>query len=154
MANNSGWQTDVTFAEYLKDHLLSQSIQRRDEQKREEQTILLLLDSHITRAQPDLLQFCRNHNVAILTFPSHTSHLVQPLDCGINAAIKTKISEYIDQLAYLFVHIIPLISFKILCREEHPEDVPYSVTLQVPTSKAAHLGTNWRMHYQKHYQIV
>ena len=106
VSNNSGWQTDETFVDYLKDYILSQLINKRNQQHRQEQTIVLLLDSHITRAQPDILQFCEAHNVAILTFPSHSSHLVQPLDCGINAAIKTKVSEYIDKLSYLFVHIL------------------------------------------------
>ena len=109
VSNSSGWQTDETFSDYLRNHLLSTLIKTREEQNRQEQTIVLLLDSHITRAQPNLLQYCRDHNIAILTFPSHSSHLVQPLDCGINAAIKTKISEYIDQFSYLFVHIILLI---------------------------------------------
>ena len=112
VSNNSGWQTDETFAEYLQNHILSQLINKRKEQHREEQTIVLLLDSHITRAQPNVLQFCRTHNVAILTFPSHSSHLVQPLDCGINAAIKTKVSEYIDKLSYLFAHICFLINLE------------------------------------------
>ena len=106
VSNNSGWHTDETFVDYLKDYILSQLINKRNQQHRQEQTIVLLLDSHITRAQPDILQFCEAHNVAILTFPSHSSHLVQPLDCGINAAIKTKVSEYIDKLSYLFVHFL------------------------------------------------
>ena len=34
---------------------------------------------------------------------------VYTVDSGINAAAKTKISEYIDQFSYLFIHIILLV---------------------------------------------
>lgn len=50
---------------------------------------LLFVDGHSSRAQPDMLEELMNNNVDVFCFPSHTSHILQPLDCGVNRIFKT-----------------------------------------------------------------
>lgn len=50
--------------------------------------VLLLLDSHSSRLQPFLWKFVSTFNIDVITFPAHTSHLLQPLDKTVNGALK------------------------------------------------------------------
>jgi hypothetical protein len=51
------------------------------------------LDAHPSRRNPELWRECAAQTIDVLTIPAHTSHLLQPLDRGINAAFKRKLSE-------------------------------------------------------------
>ncbi|KAH7814977.1 uncharacterized protein MONOS_16540 [Monocercomonoides exilis] len=44
---------------------------------------LLLLDSHSSRAQPDIWQKFADNNIDVVTFIPHSSHITQPLDRGV-----------------------------------------------------------------------
>ena len=45
--------------------------------------LLLLLDGHSSHYQPDVINLVCNNEVIILCLPSHTTHAMQPLDCGV-----------------------------------------------------------------------
>lgn len=48
-----------------------------------ENPILLLLDNHESHRSLDVLKFCRENGIHILSFPPHCSHRLQPLDVGV-----------------------------------------------------------------------
>ena len=50
--------------------------------------LLLLLDGHSTHFQPQLIRMARQKGVIILCLPPHTTHEVQPLDCGVFSPLK------------------------------------------------------------------
>lgn len=48
-----------------------------------ENPILLLLDNHGSHRAYDVLKFCRENGIHLLSFPPHTSHRLQPLDVSV-----------------------------------------------------------------------
>ncbi|PQM43479.1 hypothetical protein VC83_09606 [Pseudogymnoascus destructans] len=48
-----------------------------------EETKVLLLDSHVSHTSDDFVIMAVNHNIIIYTFPSHLTHILQPLDVWI-----------------------------------------------------------------------
>ena len=51
----------------------------------------LFLDGHSSRRAPEALQALQDANIDVYTFPSHTSHIIQPLDCGVHRSFKAKL---------------------------------------------------------------
>ena len=97
-----GYQTTETFETYIKTILLPQLFERRKSAHPSQQTIILLVDGHTSRTNPSLLRYCDDNNVIIICLPSHTSHKLQPLDCGPNGLLKRKLSFYITEDIRLF----------------------------------------------------
>ncbi|KAA6400140.1 MAG: hypothetical protein EZS28_004332 [Streblomastix strix] len=87
VGNHKGWQTILTFEEYMISIVLPK-IARSRENYGKSQRSLLLLDSSSTRNSEKILMKARELKIDILTFPAHTTHLLQPLDCGIFAELK------------------------------------------------------------------
>lgn len=44
---------------------------------------VLLLDSHTSHRTPEFTILAAEHNILIYAFPSHLTHILQPLDVGI-----------------------------------------------------------------------
>ena len=97
-----GYQTTQTFEGYLRTILLPQLFERRKSAHPSQQSIILLVDGHTSRGNPSLLKYCDENNVSIICLPSHTSHRLQPLDCGPNGLLKRKLSFYITEDIRLF----------------------------------------------------
>lgn len=53
----------------------------------------MILDQHTTHVTAEFMYECMVHNVRCLYIPSHSSHIMQPLDLGIFSALK----EYYHQ---------------------------------------------------------
>ncbi|KAH7832486.1 putative DDE superfamily endonuclease [Monocercomonoides exilis] len=87
-ADNDGWMTDALFARYAEEILLPGIVERRKLLDMNEDRCLLLLDSHPSRAQPDLWQKFADESIDVVTFIPHSTHLTQPLDCGVFAVFK------------------------------------------------------------------
>lgn len=51
--------------------------------------ILLLMDSHGSHITPEVIDLARDNDIHILTFPAHTTHILQPLDVGVYKSLKT-----------------------------------------------------------------
>ena len=49
---------------------------------------LLFLDSHASRLDEYTHKMLGENGIVVVTIPSHSSHILQPLDCGINNAFK------------------------------------------------------------------
>eukprot|EP00301_Raphidiophrys_heterophryoidea_P004091 c11808_g1_i1.p1 GENE.c11808_g1_i1~~c11808_g1_i1.p1 ORF type:complete len:160 (+),score=22.33 c11808_g1_i1:811-1290(+) len=55
--------------------------------------VLLWLDGHGSRATPDVCRALQAAHVTCVVIPGHTSHILQPLDCGVNAAFKNALGK-------------------------------------------------------------
>lgn len=50
--------------------------------------VLILMDSHSSHISPEALQFRKENDLIFVTFPSHCTHLLQPLDVSIFGPLK------------------------------------------------------------------
>ncbi|CAK1588494.1 unnamed protein product [Parnassius mnemosyne] len=50
--------------------------------------VLLIMDSHSTHVSQDVIDFATKNGIHLFTFPSHTSHLLQPLDVSVYKSLK------------------------------------------------------------------
>ena len=53
-----------------------------------EKPVLLLLDNHDSHVSLDLVDYCRENGVVLVTFPPHCSHKLQPLDRSVYGPFK------------------------------------------------------------------
>jgi hypothetical protein len=44
---------------------------------------LLLLDGHVSHEAPELVIYANNHHIVLMEYPSHLTHVLQPLDVGV-----------------------------------------------------------------------
>jgi hypothetical protein len=57
---------------------------------------LLILDGHNSHVILDVVYKAKQNGLDLLTLPSHTSHLIQPLDCSIFRPFKCAFRGYMD----------------------------------------------------------
>jgi hypothetical protein len=90
----SGWMDKVLFATILREHFLpALKAERRSLPEAASKRALLILDGHSSRLNRQLWEEFSKANVDVLVLPSHTSHRLQPLDCGVNAEFKRNIEK-------------------------------------------------------------
>ncbi len=65
----------------------------------------LVVDGHISRFVLKSLELLHSYNIALLVLPSNSSHILQPLDLGLNNLIKTRFREEYEKAR-------PVIPFK------------------------------------------
>jgi hypothetical protein len=53
-----------------------------------ERPLLLLCDGHCSHVSLDVISFARSNGITILKFPSHTTHVLQPLDVSVFTPLK------------------------------------------------------------------
>ena len=68
------------FEEWFKNHFLLHAPAVRP--------LLLLLDGHSSHYGPNLLRIAAEEDVVIFCLPTHTTHLLQPLNNGVFASLK------------------------------------------------------------------
>ncbi|KAH7823620.1 uncharacterized protein MONOS_9499 [Monocercomonoides exilis] len=89
----NGWMDRTSFKKYALTVLLPVIIYRRKRILKVSHRCLLLLDSHSLRADPTIwLQF-KEAEIDVVTFVSHTAHILQPLDRGVFAVLKSELSN-------------------------------------------------------------
>ena len=52
------------------------------------QPVLLIMDGHGTHMSIELIELARFNDVHLLCLPSHTTHVLQPLDVGVFKSFK------------------------------------------------------------------
>jgi hypothetical protein len=62
---------------------------------------LLVLDGHGSHTAIDFLWFCKQQQIYLLFLPAHASHVLQPLDLGVFAPLKSRYRSQIAALASL-----------------------------------------------------
>ena len=88
LPNEIGWQTITSFQFIMKTIIIPAIINKRKFLNCEAETALIVLDSHSSRFTSEVWKECAAHNIIAITIPSHTSHFLQPLDCGPNGTMK------------------------------------------------------------------
>ena len=86
----SGWINAEILENYLTKQLLPEYERRRQRPGSSERG-LLLVDGHASRINANLWQKFKDHNVDVVTFVSHASHILQPLDLCVFASFKSKL---------------------------------------------------------------
>ena len=72
--SDNGWITKELFFEWFK--LFVQMIPPL-------RSVLLVLDRHGSHITIDVIEYARSNEIHLLCLPSHTSHILQPLDVGV-----------------------------------------------------------------------
>jgi DDE superfamily endonuclease/Tc5 transposase DNA-binding domain/helix-turn-helix, Psq domain len=99
--SDNGWTTDqiglwwleTIFEKYTKEHTKGQYR-------------LLILDGHSSHLTPQFDQFCSAHSIIPLCMPSHSSHLLQPLDLSCFGPLKRAYGAQIEDYQRLGVNHI------------------------------------------------
>ena len=104
MANNSGYQTKVTFLGYMTHDILPPLLRLRKANGEESYPLVVFLDDHISRESEDFKSYCRTHNILPILYPPHTSHILQVLDQHINGTLKETFKAQLDIINVFFYH--------------------------------------------------
>ena len=88
---DNGWIKDYVGLEYLKNHFDKYAIPSKSGAVR-----LLLCDSHSSHDTYEFKEYCIEHNIAFFYFPSHATHLLQPLDVGVFGPLDRYCSQEVD----------------------------------------------------------
>ena len=87
----SGWIDSDVFVEWLK-HFIE------DVKPTQENKILLLLDGHSSHSKNiEAINLAREKGVIMMSFPSHCTHRLQPLDVAFFKSLKTVYNSVIEQ---------------------------------------------------------
>ena len=79
--SEKGWMDGELFEEWFKHHFLVHAPPSRP--------LLLLLDGHVSHYNLNVLRMAAEEEIIIFCLPPHTTHLLQPLDNGLFASLKS-----------------------------------------------------------------
>lgn len=80
-ANPSGWVTSEEFLFFIKHFVKHTKCSK-------EHPVLIVLDNHASHLSVDMINYCRENGIVLLSFPPHTSHKLQPLDRSVYGPFK------------------------------------------------------------------
>lgn len=101
--SDNGWITKELFFEWFKMFTQVNPPAR---------PVLLVLDGHGSHITIDVIEYARSNEIHLLCLPSHTSHILQPLDIGVFKSFKTFFSKACRQ--YLAKNVGRVITEDIL----------------------------------------
>ncbi|XP_066960928.1 uncharacterized protein [Macrobrachium rosenbergii] len=87
-AHQSGWMTGENFIIFMK-HFVSVTRCTKDK------PVLILLDNHDSHVSLELIDYCRDNGVVLVTFPPHCSHRLQPLDVSVYGPFKSTLMNHV-----------------------------------------------------------
>ena len=85
--SKKGWITSELFLQWLEMFVKSLPPAR---------PVILIMDSHATHLSPEALKMAEENQIIIVTLPSHTTHLLQPLDVSVYRSLKAAWNNEID----------------------------------------------------------
>jgi len=97
----SGWISAKGFLGYM-NAIINDINYHRKKFDLDNQTFLLFTDGHNSRECPEALRLLKLNNIRLEIIPSHCSHLLQPCDLGMFAALKT----WINKNKYKYLNLI------------------------------------------------
>ena len=62
---------------------------------------LLCIDGHESHVSDNFIKECAAHRVWLANFPSHATHILQPLDVSVFTSLKTYYRRYTDRMALI-----------------------------------------------------
>ena len=96
-SSDSGWITDEIYEQWVENVFIPFVNAKRSILDVASAPAVLWLDGHGSRASPKARAALLAHNVFVIVIPAHTSHILAPLDCGVNRSFKTYLSTYYEQ---------------------------------------------------------
>ncbi len=75
-----GWMTEVNFLDWFQNQLIPSLPS--------EIPVLLVMDGHQSHIKYEVRQLAKKHSIEIAKLPSHTTHLLQPLDHAVIKSMK------------------------------------------------------------------
>jgi hypothetical protein len=91
----NGWTTNAKGLSWLKTMFEPETRPQNNEWR------LLIMDGHGSHTTIDFLWYCKQNKIHLLFLPAHTSHVLQPLDLGVFAPLKSRYRSEIAALASL-----------------------------------------------------
>lgn len=89
----SGWMNIALFGAWVK--LFVSHVQKiKKKRDLEDQKSVLFLDAHSSRLNPEAIKLLQENNIMMVTFPAHSSHILQMLDLVINPVFKRNLRSY------------------------------------------------------------
>lgn len=88
--SKNGWSDDDHGYQWLS--TCFEPLTRSDNRHR-----LLIIDCHSSHLSFEFIEFCLTCNIHLLCLPSHSTHLLQPLDVGLFSPLKQYYSNLLDQ---------------------------------------------------------
>ena len=106
----TGWMTEDSFVKYMK-HFVKYT------KPTKEQPILLILDNYNSHISLDVINYAKERNITMLSFPPHCSHELQPLDKTMFGPFQTFFNQGVDNWMgqkenagkSMTIHVIPSI---------------------------------------------
>jgi hypothetical protein len=89
----SGWMTKECFEVIMKETIMKEVARVRSETGDSTKKALLILDGHSSRNNRQLWELFAANGIDVVVLPAHTSHILQPLDLGPNAAFKRTLEK-------------------------------------------------------------
>ena len=89
--SDTGWTNDNLGLQWLKEVFEPETWPSGRSHHR-----LLLIDGHSSHLTLEFLEFAMEHNIHLLCFPPHSTHVLQPLDVGIFGPLGTYYSNQVD----------------------------------------------------------
>ncbi|KAB0805179.1 hypothetical protein PPYR_02149 [Photinus pyralis] len=89
-ANGTGWMDCEHFLKYL-DHFSKHANVIQDRK------VLLIIDNHASLRNLEAVTKARSLNIIMVSLPPHTSHRMQPLDCGVYGPLNSQYARECDK---------------------------------------------------------
>jgi len=86
----TGWTNDKVGLRWLTDHF------EPNNQSTTGHPWLSIIDGHSSNLTLEFIKFCFTHEIQLLCFPPHSTHLLQPLDVGIFGLLGRYYSNQVD----------------------------------------------------------
>ena len=78
--SENGWMNEISFLDWMKSIFITSLTHR---------PVVLILDGHTSHVSYELRILAQENNIHLLKLPSHTTHLLQPLDVAVIKPFKT-----------------------------------------------------------------
>jgi hypothetical protein len=93
--SSSGWITELLFLGWVTKVFIPEVVAKRKAHSLpDDHPALLWTDGHGSRCSAEAIKLLQDHHITASTIPSHTSHILQPLDCGVNRAFKAELTRH------------------------------------------------------------
>ena len=91
-ASKSVWSNEVIFMQFL-EHFIS------NVRPSVEKPVLLLIDNHESHVNISIIELAKRSGIILITFHPHTTHKMQPLDCGVFDPFKNFYNNAVDDIS-------------------------------------------------------
>ena len=90
---SNGWITRPLFKDWAFKIFIPEIIRRREQLNNTNLPAILFIDAHDSREDTETLKYLKEIKIDVVTFPSHTTHILQPLDAGFFASFKRTLTN-------------------------------------------------------------